>query len=106
MRACCHQSRLGAWDPLDPMLQPGIPALAEDYQRPGVVEPRPESRAWSNFVRSIMAADEAAWQKAEQAAKESAPAARGILEFLRANKTAVYVTAGGLFLLALMRRPR
>jgi hypothetical protein len=51
-----------------------------------------------------MAADEAAWDQATAAAKEAAPAAGGILESLRQNKTAVYVTAGGLFLLALMRR--
>jgi hypothetical protein len=99
MRACCYSRTLGS-EPL--WLFDTLPL--PPWEPPPSKRTPAEQGAWSSFVSSIMAADEAAWDQATAAAKEAAPAAGGILESLRQNKTAVYVTAGGLFLLALMRR--
>lgn len=103
MRTCCPG--LAAWDPLDPMLQPGVPALVSDWQASRASQlPDAARQSWSRMVDQIRLADEAAWNQAEQAVKETAPAAAGVIEFLRANKTAVYWVSGVLLALALLRR--
>lgn len=105
MRLRYRHRGLAALDPLDPMLQPGVPALASDWLASQASRlPDAARQSWSAMVDRLITADDLAWNQAELAAKENAPAAAGVLEFLRQHKTAVYITAGGFFALALLRR--
>ena len=74
----------------------------------GIMPEIPPDRAkvlsdWTANIRAMEAKAEAAWNVATAGANAAGAGARA-WEWIKANRTAVYITAAGLFALALLRR--